>query len=177
MELGLGDDALDLDEVVLVLLAILRLREHKVCPLDNPRITACGYENNASVKGEKAKARKVKKGRTDVKLVPEELVPINHVLVHQDETPVVGELVLADADLDLLTVQNVAEYTLRSGGAILGGLSVELVRLLDLVLGGVDQVRELLTSLGHIGGLALHRLSKPLALASPNPRQTRPGRR
>ena len=84
---------------------------------------------------------------------------------------------LANANLDLLAVQDVAEYTLRSGGAILSNLGVELVRLLDLVLGGVDQGRELLTSLGHIGGLALHRLSKPLALASPNPRQTRPGRR
>ena len=62
VELGLGDDALDLDEVVLGLLvplAIFRLREHKVCPLDNPRIPACGYENNASVEGERAKTRKV----------------------------------------------------------------------------------------------------------------------
>ena len=61
--------------------------------------------------------------------------------MHQDETPVVGELVLADADLNLLAVQDVAEYTLRSGGAILGNLGVELVRLLDLVLGGVDEIR------------------------------------
>lgn len=103
---------------------------------------------------------------TDEEFVPLKFFPVDLLVVHLDEAPVVDELTFPN--LDLRAVKNESDDTRASHGEVFGNVAMKLVSLFDLVLRSVDQAPQLITPQRGALGLVVCWLREPSEVRIPN---------
>src|SRR6266702_1866924 len=101
------------------------------------------------------------KRRTDPKLIAFERRPIDLIIIKLDKSPVFGEFVGLDGDLDLLRVKDEANRALVKRGVVLDDLTVDRFHPLDLPRRLRHQIQVLIATLSHVLTFSLDGVPKP----------------
>lgn len=101
------------------------------------------------------------KRRTNPKFIALEHRPINLIIVKLDKSPVSGEFVGLDGDLDLLRVKDEGNRALVRRGVFFDDLAVDRFHLLHLARRLSHQSQVLIATLSHVLTFSLDGVAKP----------------